>query len=159
MLRNLNTEKLFSANEENFQAYAVKNHRHYPEILQTLNQYNNDLDILFVPHLSSMTRGILSTHYISHQYASIEDLQQTYLDFYEHSHYVKIAETNSFPKVSEVNKTNDCIISLHTSSGTSNDDVNLVIFSVIDNLVKGASGQAVQNMNIMFQFDETVGLP
>ena len=157
--RNLNTEKLFSANEENFQAYAVKNHRHYPEILQTLNQYNNDLDVLFVPHLSSMTRGILSTHYISHQYASIEALQQTYIDFYEHSHFVKVAEINSFPRVSEVNKTNDCIISLHTPIGTSNDEVNLVIFSVIDNLVKGASGQAVQNMNIMFQFDETVGLP
>ena len=105
--RNLNTEKLFSANEEDFQAYAVKNHRHYPETLQTLKQYNENLDVLFVPHLSSMTRGIFSTLYLKYQYRHIEDLQTTYKGFYENSHFVEIADVNSFPRISDVNKTNN----------------------------------------------------
>ncbi|MEC8996797.1 MAG: N-acetyl-gamma-glutamyl-phosphate reductase [Pseudomonadota bacterium] len=156
--RNLNTEKLFSPNEENFQPYAVQMHRHYPEILQTLNDYNSDLDVLFVPHLSSMNRGILSTLYVNHEFNSIDDLQATYVNFFSDSPFIKIAEKNSFPRVSSVNGTNDCVIALHQSVNSSKEDVNLVIFSAIDNLIKGASGQAVQNMNIMFGIDESTGL-
>ena len=156
--RNLNTEKLFPPNEDNFQPYAVQMHRHYPEILQTLNEHNDNLDVLFVPHLSSMIRGILSTLYMNYEFNSIDELQQTYINFYNDSPFVKIAEKDSFPKVSLVNKTNNCIIALHQSVNSSKEDVNLVIFSAIDNLIKGASGQAIQNMNIMFQIDESAGL-
>ncbi len=155
--RNLDSKKLFSTDEENFQAYAVRDHRHYPEILQGLQKYNDNLDILFVPHLSSMIRGIFSTTYLKYKYTSIEDLNKKYEEFYKDSHFIEVTDVNSFPKVSDVNKTNNCKISLHAIQ-ESDDEINLIVFSVIDNLVKGASGQAIQNMNIMFNLDETSGL-
>ena len=154
--RNLDSKKLFSEGKDNFQAYAVKSHRHYPEILETLHNKNSNLDILFVPHLSSMVRGIYSTIYLKYNYQNIEEVINIYKTFYNDSPFVQISDGN-FPKASETNMTNMCQISLHEVE--SNDgDVNLVIFSVLDNLIKGASGQAVQNMNIMFNLDEKESL-
>tara|TARA_B100001758_G_C18311944_1_gene558320 strand:- start:7 stop:1023 length:1017 start_codon:yes stop_codon:yes gene_type:complete len=154
--RNLNTEKLFSPGSDNFQAYAVGTHRHYPEMLQILQSSKTKLDVLFVPHLSSMERGIFSTIYLNCN-TDITDLQKNFKSFYKDSPFVEVLECNSFPKVSEVAMTNNCKISLQSTPNSDN-GVNLVIFSVIDNLVKGASGQAVQNMNIMFGFDEKASL-
>ena len=154
--RNINNKNLFSEGSDNFQAYAVKNHRHYPEILQTLQQENSNLDVLFVPHLSSMIRGIFTSIYLKHNKNNLDEILNLYKDFYKDSPFVQICSQNSFPKVSDVVFTNNCKISLHDVSD--NDDTNLVIFTVIDNLVKGASGQAIQNMNIMFNFDEKLGL-
>ena len=85
-------------------------------------------------------------------------MQTTYKGFYENSHYVEIADVNSFPRISDVNKTNNCKISLHEIKAKASDEINLVIFSLIDNLIKGASGQAIQNMNVMCDFPEETGL-
>ena len=154
--RNLDSKKLFPEGEDNYQAYAVRAHRHYPEILQILHNDNPDLDVLFVPHLSSMIRGIYSTLYLKHNYKDIEEVIDAYKSFYKGSSFIRINENQEFPKVSEISMTNNCSISLHQVE--SGDGVNLVILSAIDNLIKGASGQAVQNMNIMFDLDEKISL-
>jgi len=155
--RNLDSTKLFLEGKDNFQAYAVETHRHYPEMLEILNDNNPDLDILFVPHLSSMIRGIYSTIYLRHEYKRIEEVISEYQKFYVSSPFVEISQSSSFPKVSEVEQTNMCKISLHATKDTVSGP-NLVILSTIDNLVKGASGQAIQNMNIMFNLDEKLSL-
>ena len=155
--RNLDSTKLFPEGMDNFQAYAVEAHRHYPEMLGILNDNNADLDILFVPHLSSMIRGIYSTIYLQHHYKKIEEVISKYTDFYKDSPFVEISKDSTFPKVSEVEKTNICKIALHSTTDSGRGP-NLVILSTIDNLVKGASGQAIQNMNIMFNLDEKLSL-
>ena len=155
--RNLDSTKLFPEGKDNFQAYAVETHRHYPEMLEVLNDNNSDLDILFVPHLSSMIRGIYSTIYLRHEYKKIEEVISEYQKFYASSPFVEVSENSSFPKVSEVEQTNMCKISLHATKDTVSGP-NLVVLSTIDNLVKGASGQAIQNMNIMFNLDEKLSL-
>tara|TARA_Y100000748_G_scaffold288241_1_gene273025 strand:- start:539 stop:1558 length:1020 start_codon:yes stop_codon:yes gene_type:complete len=151
--RNLDSRKLFPEGEDNYQAYAVRAHRHYPEILQTLGDDNDDLDVLFVPHLSSMNRGLYSTLYLQYDFKEVDEVVEGYKSFYSKSSFVEVTDANEFPKASEVVKTNRCKISLHKADSAQG-DVNLVILSAIDNLVKGASGQAVQNMNIMFNIDE-----
>ena len=155
--RNLDSKKLFPEGEDNFQAYAVQNHRHYPEILQIINDSSSDLDVLFVPHLSSMIRGIFSTTYLNYNDEDPEKIINIFNNFYNDSTFVEVSESGYFPKVSDVVQTNKCKISIHIPEHE-NGDINVVIFSVIDNLVKGASGQAVQNMNIMFSLDEKLGL-
>ena len=145
--RNLNPEKLFSAGADNYQAYAIAKHRHYPEMLAQINGINKDIDVLFVPHLSSIERGIYSTHYVTLQNLDLKQLYEIYNDYYQDSEFVRILD-QTYPKLSQVDKTNNCIISLFESSDK-NEASNLVIMSAIDNLIKGASGQAIQNMNIM----------
>ena len=154
--RNLNPEKLFARGTENYQAYAVAKHRHYPEMLNQIQHINKDVDILFVPHLSSIERGIYSTHYLTIKNLDLDHLYNVYNDYYKDSQFIKIIN-QTYPNLGEVNTTNNCIISLFSSSDR-NDDFNLVIMSAIDNLIKGASGQAIQNMNIMFGLKESTGL-
>ena len=155
--RNLNSKKLFNQGEENFQAYAVKNHRHYPETLNILQNYQSNLDLLFVPHLSSMYRGIFSTIYMHTKNIDIEEIRETFQNYYNGSEFVKIADDGEFPRISDVSNSNKCRIALNEVRN-SYGKTNLVVFSLVDNLVKGASGQAVQNMNIMFNLDEKLGL-
>jgi len=154
--RNLNPEKLFSHGTENYQAYAVAKHRHYPEMLNQIQIINSDIDLLFVPHLSSIERGIYSTHYVTIEDLDLDHLYKVYTDYYKDSEFVKIIN-QTYPKVGDVNNSNNCLISLFSSSDK-NDGSNLVIMSAIDNLIKGASGQAIQNMNIMFGLRESLGL-
>ena len=154
--RNLNPEKLFAAGTENYQAYSVAKHRHYPEMLNQIQLANKDIDLLFVPHLSSINRGIYSTHYLTVKDLDLDKLYDIYRDYYKDSEFVKII-SKSYPKLGQVNYTNDCVISLFSSSDT-NEASNLVILSALDNLIKGASGQAIQNMNIMFNLPESLGL-
>jgi N-acetyl-gamma-glutamyl-phosphate reductase len=90
-------------------------------------------------------------------YDNINELITQYKSFYKGSPFVDVCDIDSFPKVSDVALTNNCKISLHKSVSDKG-DINLVVFSVIDNLIKGASGQAVQNMNIMFGLDEKTAL-
>ena len=156
--RNLDSKKLFPAGSDNFQAYAVKTHRHYPEILsilQTIDSANSD--VLLVPHLSSIVRGIFSSIYVTTSLEGQDAISEIYRKYYANSPFVEICQDDLFPRISDVSKTNKCLISLKYIEDQK-DSVNLVIFSVIDNLVKGASGQAVQNMNIMFNLDEKTGL-
>ena len=153
--RNLSPEKLFSAGADNYQAYAVAKHRHYPEMLAQINAINKDIDLLFIPHLSSIDRGIYSTHYVTLPNLDLSQLYDLYNNYYQDSEFIRILD-QTYPKLSQVNKTNNCIISLFESSDK-NETSNLVIMCAIDNLIKGASGQAIQNMNIMFNLKETHG--
>ena len=121
-----------------------------------IQHINKNADVLFVPHLSSIERGIYSTHYLTIKDLDLDHLYDVYDDYYQDSQFIKIIN-QTYPKLGEVNTTNNCLISLFSSSDR-NDDFNLVIMSAIDNLMKGASGQAVQNMNIMFGLKESTGL-
>lgn len=156
--RNLDSKKLFPAGGDDFQAYAVKTHRHYPEILSILRTIDSaNSDVLFIPHLSSMIRGIFSSIYVTTSLNGQDAISDIYRRYYESSAFVEICHDDLFPKISDVSNTNKCLISLKYIEHQKG-SVNLVIFSVIDNLIKGASGQAVQNMNIMFNLDEKTGL-
>jgi len=139
---------------ESFKAYAVPGHRHLPEICQALESVvNEDLSLTFIPHLVPMIRGIHSTIY-----AALHDqnanLQEIYLEYYQDEPFVDVMPAGSHPETRSVRGTNLCRLATHTLA----EGKRLVILSVIDNLVKGAAGQAIQNMNIMSGFDETEGL-
>ncbi|MBE2257548.1 MAG: N-acetyl-gamma-glutamyl-phosphate reductase [Rhodobacteraceae bacterium] len=144
---------LFSEAADNFKAYAVAGHRHLPEIRQGLSTMaGHPVDLTFVPHLTPMIRGIHAT-----LYARIErdaDFQQLFEERYVGEPFVDILPPGSHPDSRSVRAANVCRIAVHRPQ----DGNVLVILSVIDNLVKGAAGQAVQNMNIMFGVPETEGL-
>ena len=125
-------------------------------MLQLVRSVNNKIDLLFVPHLSSIERGIYSTHYITIKKIELENIYNIYRQYYKGCEFVKIVD-QAYPKLSQVKQTNDCLISIFLSSDQ-DEDSNLVVMSALDNLVKGASGQAIQNMNIMFGLEESRGL-
>jgi N-acetyl-gamma-glutamyl-phosphate reductase len=144
---------LYGEVAENFHAYAVDGHRHYPEIVQTLNAVSAEAtDITFVPHLLPMFRGIHVTLYARLR-ERVADLQALYRARYDGHPFVRIEDAKSHPDTRAVYGTNLCRISAHQVS-----ENQLVVLSVIDNLTKGAAGQAVQNANLMFGFPETQGL-
>ena len=139
---------------ENFKAYGVGGHRHLPEITQVLNAVgNNNVQLTFVPHLLPMNRGIHATLYASYSGQNSIDLTQLYRDRYSKEPFVTVLDAGTHPETRAVRGTNRCILSVNQVS-----EEQIVILSVIDNLVKGAAGQAVQNMNIMYDLPETTGL-
>lgn len=145
---------LYAETGENFHPYAVDGHRHWPEIHQTIQQViGKSFEFVFVPHLLPMIRGIEASIYV-HVQAEIEDLRRYYLDFYQNEHFVDVLDAGFWPETKTVRGANDCRISLARPRGTQ----MTVVMSVIDNLVKGAAGQAIQNMNLMFNIAETTGL-
>ena len=136
-------------------AYAIGSHRHAPEIDQILNRFcGSSTEVIFTPHLIPMTRGILSTIYVrptaGPAQTAIETLQRCLSDFYHDSSFVRITDTT--PSTANVTNSNFCDISIHLNRG------RIVITSAIDNLVKGASGAAVQNFNLMLGHEETTSL-
>ena len=144
---------LFSEASDNFKAYGVAGHRHWPEIRQGLEAAaGRSVGLTFVPHLAPMIRGIHATLY-ARVTTSIE-FQRRYEDRYRGEPFVDVLPYGSEPDTRSVRAANICRIAVHRPNGGD----MLVVISVIDNLVKGASGQAVQNMNIMFGFEETMGL-
>ena len=144
---------LFSEASDNFKAYGVSGHRHLPEILQGLDAAaGRKVGITFVPHLVPMIRGIHATLYA--RVSRNANFQQMYEDRYRGEPFVDVLPYESEPDTRSVRAANTCRIAIHRPR----DGDTLVVLSVIDNLVKGASGQAVQNMNIMFGLDETAGL-
>jgi N-acetyl-gamma-glutamyl-phosphate reductase len=144
---------LFSEASDNFKAYGVAGHRHWPEILQGLDiAAGKKVGLTFVPHLVPMIRGIHATLYA--RVASPADFQRTFEDRYRNEPFVDVLPAGSEPDTRSVRAANTCRIAIHRPHGGD----TLVVLSVIDNLVKGASGQAVQNMNIMFGLEETMGL-
>jgi N-acetyl-gamma-glutamyl-phosphate reductase len=155
--RTLKTESLFSEVDESVSAYALKGHRHLPEIEQiaaTLLRESHSLPISFVPHLIPMTRGILATIYVKPtERLSATALLGLYQDYYATSPCVRVAETP--PATKWTIHTNLCVIHPTVDKRTG----RLVIVSCIDNLVKGAAGQAVQNANLMLGLPEETGLP
>jgi len=144
---------LFSEASDNFKAYGVSGHRHWPEILQGLERAaGRKVGLTFVPHLVPMIRGIHATLYA--QVTKAADFQKIYEERYAKEPFVDVLPSGSEPDTRSVRAANTCRIAIHRPQGGD----TLVVLSVIDNLVKGASGQAVQNMNIMFGLEETMGL-
>jgi N-acetyl-gamma-glutamyl-phosphate reductase len=153
--KSLSVGNLYTENDENFRAYGVAGHRHLPEIEQELSHFADEaIQVTFVPHLLPMTRGIESTIYCQlKEGIKLTDIYQVWQKKYAQEDFISIRE-NTPPATKEVRGTNRCAFSAVIPQQRN----TLVISSVIDNLVKGASGQAVQNMNIMLGLDETLGL-
>jgi N-acetyl-gamma-glutamyl-phosphate reductase len=138
---------------DNFKAYGVVGHRHLPEISQGLTAMaNTQVSLTFTPHLLPMIRGIHATLYA--KLTKTVDLQKLFQDRYNKEAFVDVLPAGSHPETRSVRGSNQCRIAVHQPQGSN----TVVILSVIDNLVKGAAGQAVQNMNIMFGFSEGLGL-
>ncbi|MDC5512113.1 N-acetyl-gamma-glutamyl-phosphate reductase [Acinetobacter baumannii] len=149
---------IYSENADNFKAYGVAGHRHHPEIVEALENIAAKKDVfeglLFVPHLVPMIRGMLSTIYVDLTEAGKQtDLQALYEDFYANEKFVDVMPANSSPETRSVRGANELRIALYKPQPN-----KLIILVAQDNLVKGASGQAVQNMNLMFGFNEDEGL-
>jgi|TARA_B110000503_G_scaffold80178_1_gene122908 N-acetyl-gamma-glutamyl-phosphate reductase len=148
------TQFLMSEASENFKAYSLKGHRHLPEIEENLKSIssNNKIKLTFVPHLLPMVRGIHATLYVD----CIKDFDPSVIfnDFYKDELFVDVMESGSCPETKSVRGSNVCRLSFYKIPETN----RLVILSVIDNLVKGAAGQALQNMNIMMGWPESAGL-
>ncbi|RKD32557.1 N-acetyl-gamma-glutamyl-phosphate reductase [Thermohalobacter berrensis] len=145
---------VFSECNESIRAYSVTCHRHTAEIEQEIsNLYGDKINLSFIPHLIPMNRGILATCYVTlKKNISEESLYSLYEDFYRDEYFVRI--TSKLPETKWVKRSNLCDIGIRVDKRTS----KVLIISAIDNLIKGAAGQAVQNMNIMFGFEETEGL-
>jgi N-acetyl-gamma-glutamyl-phosphate reductase len=146
----------FSEITGNFSVYGLPAHRHTPEMEQELSRiYGKDLTVSFIPHLVPMVRGMLSTIYarLTGEWTQ-ESLHALYAGRYAGEPFVRVRPLGQYPKTKEVYGTNMCDLGVYY-----NEKKNMaVIVSVIDNLGKGASGQAVQNMNLMFGLEETAGL-
>ena len=140
---------------ENFKAYGVSGHRHSPEITQTLNDiaHGATIGLTFIPHLLPMNRGIHATLYACSDKLSGVDLTALYRERYANECAVTVLDEGQHPETRAVRGTNQCVLSVNQVS-----EQQIVVLSVIDNLVKGAAGQAIQNMNIMYEFPETTGL-
>jgi N-acetyl-gamma-glutamyl-phosphate reductase len=151
--RGVKRELMFSEVAENFRPYSPITHRHAPEICQELDWNLNNFT--FVPHLLPINRGIVSTMYVRfHQQVSSAEIEAEYGRRYSGHPFIRILGSSRLPELRAVNYTNFCDIGWRlTYAGR-----RAVIFSAIDNLVKGASGQAVQNFNLMHGLEETSGL-
>ncbi|MGB9791037.1 MAG: N-acetyl-gamma-glutamyl-phosphate reductase [Thermacetogeniaceae bacterium] len=145
----------FSECNESVRAYSVGTHRHTPEIAYYASVLaGEDVAITFTPHLIPMTRGILSTVYARLiRPSDTSSLRQIFQEFYKEEVFVEIAAEGEWPQTNWVRGTNRCYIGVAVNRGK-----GVIVVSAIDNLVKGAAGQAVQNMNIMYGLPETAGL-
>jgi len=154
--RSAKTEFLFSEVNESFKAYGVGRHRHTPEIEQELSKLAGEkIAVTFTPHLVPMDRGILSTLYArANTPMDSTKLHSLYEEFYSHEPFVRVRPLGNFPATHEVRLTNFCDIGVHFDARTG----RVIIVSALDNLTKGASGQAIQNMNLRMGFEETLGL-
>jgi N-acetyl-gamma-glutamyl-phosphate reductase len=152
--RKAEVHTLFSEAADNFKAYGVAGHRHLPEIRQGLESAaGKAVGLTFVPHLTPMIRGIHATLYARVSDRGV-DLQKLYEQRYAHEPFVDVLPAGSHPETRSVRAANTCRLAVHRPQGGD----TVVILSVIDNLVKGAAGQAVQNMNLMFDLPEASGL-
>ena len=147
---------LFCEVDEGFKAYKVGQHRHTPEMEQELSVLaGHEIRVSFTPHLLPISRGILSTMYAGLlKDVTADDLNDLYRSFYAGKPFVRICKAGVFPNISSVRGSNYCDIGLTVDRRTK----KVIIISVIDNLIKGASGQAIQNMNLMCGFNEDTGL-
>ena len=129
-------------------------HRHLPEIVQALQEHAaGRIELVFVPHLTPMIRGIHATLYAELQ-DGVPDLQGLYAERYRGEPFVDVMPPGAHPETRSVRGANVCRIAVHRVGGGR----RVVVLSVIDNLVKGAAGQAIQNMNLMLGLEETLGL-
>ena len=154
--RDVVLESLFCEVNEGVKAYKIFAHRHTPEIDQELSQLvQKEIKVTFVPHLIPMDRGILSTVYVRLiKKMKTEELLSTFQEDYREGPFIRVYPKGKLPNTKDVRGSNFCDIGAMVSEP----DDRAVIVTAIDNLVKGASGEAVQNMNIMLGFPETMGL-
>ncbi len=157
--RKLVKELSFCEVDGDFKAYKVNTHQHIPEINQVLSRLSESkVEATFVPHLLPVERGILETVYCFRKTAAgrkrgvPETIRRLYSNFYETEPFIRLKEEGSFPRLKDVRGTNFCDIGIKEEAN------KIIVISAIDNLVKGAAGQAVQNMNIMCGFPEKAGL-
>jgi N-acetyl-gamma-glutamyl-phosphate reductase len=156
--RGVSLKTHFCERNEGIEAYAVTTHRHMGEIEYQLSRVaGKDINVTFVPHLVPMSRGILATIYsklkIKNSKLKINELTQLYKDFYKDEPFVRVFD-DKLPNTKYVAGTNFCDIAVQYNEATG----KIIVLSAIDNLVKGAAGQAVQNMNLICGFPETTGL-
>ena len=155
--RGASVANLYSEVNESFKAYAVAGHRHHPEISQNLSTVaDGDVNLTFVPHLTPMLRGIHATLYsdLRNPSQSLDQIHALYEKRYQDEPFVDVMPLGAHPDTRSVKTSNMCRIAIHKAGGSG----KLIVLSVIDNLTKGAAGQAVQNMNIMFSLNESLGL-
>ena len=151
--RKAEVHALFAEAGDNFKAYGVAGHRHLPEIIQGLSRVaGTGVGLTFVPHLTPLIRGIHATLYA--RLTKEVDLQALFEARYANEAFVDVLPPGAHPETRSVRAANICRMAVHRPQGGD----TVVVLSVIDNLVKGASGQAVQNMNILFDLPETLGL-
>jgi N-acetyl-gamma-glutamyl-phosphate reductase len=147
---------IFTEIQNSLKAYKINAHRHMPEIDQELSFISDsEVEVNFVPHITSMERGILSTIYLKlNKKISTKEALEMFKDFYAGEYFVRVLDEDVFPDTKNVVRSNFCDIGVKVFPERS----LAVVVTAIDNLVKGASGQAVQNMNIMYGFEERKGL-
>lgn len=158
--RNAKIDLIYTEINENFKAYNILKHRHTPEIkqeIEKLDNNENDINVIFTPHLLPINRGILSTIYLEikeelKDEMTEEKLYEIYKKFYESEYFVRVKK--DLPEIKNVKNSNICEIGVRYDKEYG----NIVVVSAIDNLIKGAGGQAVQSMNLMFGFEENEGL-
>ena len=148
---------MFSEASDNFAAYNVAGHRHWPEIRQGLAQAaKREVGLVFIPHLTPLIRGIHATLYA--RVTRDLDFQRLFEERYAREPFVDVMPAGSHPDTRSVRAANVCRMAVHRPPQASGKAQTIVVLSVIDNLVKGAAGQAVQNMNLMFGIAEDTGL-
>ena len=141
---------------ESLSAYGIANHRHNSEIQQEFDlSVRKKINFHFTPHLTPMFRGILSTIYVDlEKNISLSKIIKSLSTYYKKENFIKILKLNSLISTNDVINTNNCFISVCKSKFKN----KIIILSAIDNLIKGGAGQAVQNLNIKFNFPEKTGL-
>lgn len=146
----------FAHKNEGFQAYSVASHRHTPEIEETIAHMGWDgTKVSFVPHLLPVNRGILATMYLDlNEEIEQSEIQELYEKFYENEPFVQVLKQGKWPDIKHVQHSNQCQIAVGVDERTN----RLIIVTAIDNMQKGAAGQAVQNFNVMLGLEETEGL-
>ncbi len=144
----------FSEVNENFKCYKPNEHQHIPEMENILSLFSHgDVKVDFIPHLLPLNRGILSSIYFEHKDMEDEDaVREKYVEYFSNEPFVRVKDKGYLPCIKDVAGTNYCDIGIKVSRGM------VIVVSVIDNLLKGASGQAVQNMNLMAGLGEVAGL-
>ena len=147
---------LFSEISESFRPYSVIGHRHIPEIESQIKNYSqSDVKINFIPHLVPMNRGELVTSHVRlKKHIDVDDIIKIYDSMYSSENFINILRDGNLPNTINVRGTNNCHIAIIPGRV----DQTLIIISAIDNLVKGSSGQAIQNMNLIYGWPENIGL-
>lgn len=154
--RGLSLKTHFAEANENFAAYGIGSHRHTPEIEQILSYMaNENVEVTFTPHLLPVNRGILSTIYCQPKdELTLEEIHEIYKKQYENEEFVHVLPLGQTAEIKHVKYTNNCHISIHQNYRKN----KIIIVSVIDNMVKGAAGQAIQNMNLLLDLPQNTGL-
>ena len=156
--RSAKLDLIYAEVNENFKAYNILKHRHTPEIKQEMDKLlNGNINLVFTPHLLPINRGILSTIYLDvkdefKESLTEEKIYEIYNEFYKNEYFVRVTE--NLPEIKNVKNSNICEIGVRYDKEFG----NIVVVSAIDNLIKGAGGQAVQSMNLLFGFEEKEGL-